>query len=816
MEAQHGNRQIAREEDMVERGQVRAQRQIDKALDRGEASETPAGRALQKRAIAPLVEAIKGYVQKSYEGPVTQLTTAAIILKDLNPELCAYVTVRACLSAAVSGYGLKNTARTISDSIEMELLGERFEQLNPGLYAAVIKRARERALTPARQGNAIKMAAKKFELCPVHTWAQHERLKLGTTLVDLFVKTVGIVQVTTSLRGKTTSHIIEFTAEMDEWFRKYNSASTLVRPLFLPMVIPPRDWEAVDAGPYWSSKIRQASLVTKPFPGQVDVLKKADLSAVYKGLNGLQRTAWKINGRVLDVMKEAWERDAGLTCLPSREDIPVPPPPPEVEADVRGGEIRKAWRSKMREIHAKNARQRSTRFEFVRGISLAEENRHEEAIYFPHRLDFRGRAYAASTSLNPQGSDEAKALIMFAEGKPLGERGLFWLGVHGSNLFGNDKVSLEDRYEWALNSSYRTRKVAEDPLGDLWWTEADSPWGFLAWCFEWAEATQLDHPEEYVSHLPIAMDGSCNGIQHFSAMLRDPIGGAAVNLVPGEKPNDIYGRVAERAVEQLKVLAQEGEPESWMADAWVRFGINRKITKRPVMVLPYGGKFKSCLDYVRDAVKERLDAGEENPFGDDIHKATGLLAKVIWASIGDVVVAARAAMSWLQACARVCNSAGVPIRWTTPSGFVVLQDYREMTATRIKTRFNGSVIWFASTEVSSRIDASKQASAVSPNFVHSLDASALMLTVGRALDEGIHSFAMIHDSYGTHAADTDKLNRILREEFVGMYLRHDVLANFRDEISKQLPAVAAAQLPPLPPKGTLDLEAVKDSAYFFA
>jgi DNA-directed RNA polymerase len=36
-------------------------------------------------------------------------------------------------------------------------------------------------------------------------------------------------------------------------------------------------------------------------------------------------------------------------------------------------------------------------------------------------------------------------LIEFAEGKPLGERGVWWLGVHGANLWGNDKVSLESQ-----------------------------------------------------------------------------------------------------------------------------------------------------------------------------------------------------------------------------------------------------------------------------------------------------------------------------------------------------------------------------------
>jgi hypothetical protein len=41
------------------------------------------------------------------------------------------------------------------------------------------------------------------------------------------------------------------------------------------------------------------------------------------------------------------------------------------------------------------------------------------------------------------------------------------------------------------------------------------------------------------------------------------------------------------------------------AHKWINFGIDRKITKRPVMVLPYGGTFTSCRGYVRAAVEER-------------------------------------------------------------------------------------------------------------------------------------------------------------------------------------------------------------------
>lgn len=42
-----------------------------------------------------------------------------------------------------------------------------------------------------------------------------------------------------------------------------------------------------------------------------------------------------------------------------------------------------------------------------------------------------------------------------------------------------------------------------------------------------------------------AQDGTCNGLQHYAALGRDVEGGANVNLVPLEHPQDAYKKVAD-------------------------------------------------------------------------------------------------------------------------------------------------------------------------------------------------------------------------------------------------------------------------------
>ena len=127
------------------------------------------------------------------------------------------------------------------------------------------------------------------------------------------------------------------------------------------------------------------------------------------------------------------------------------------------------------------------------------------------------------------------------------------------------------------------------------------------------------------------------------------------------------------------------------------------------------------------------------------------------------------------------------MKWTTPDEFPVLQAYRLLSPRRVETMLGGGTILKLSiNEEQPEVDKKAQKQGISPNFVHSLDGCHLRLTVVRALQEGITDFALVHDSFGVHAADTPRFFQIIREALVEMYEEVDVIGAFREEISGQL------------------------------
>ncbi len=607
------------------------------------------------------------------------------------------------------------------------------------------------------------------------------------------------------------------------------------------------------------------------------------LRPVLDAVNALQGTAWRLNRPLLALLAHAWAARLPLPGLPDRARLaalqgqldplnderaalrarrrglkqrrqatalPGAAPDPEV-APLRAA-LARDWADYRARGKTTGALRRERaglasrvyQFEATLGsCDLLTGAAPEDAdggprLYFPYQLDYRGRAYAMVPTPSPQGGDAARALLEFADGKALGPgpRPEGWLAIHLANMHGQDKVSFEAREDWVRAHDGPIRDLARlvDPASGspgallaalapatrALWDEAEEPWQFLAACREWAGRGTPG----FVSRLPIALDGSASGYQHLSALARDRAGAEATNLIDHEHPSDLYGRVADALRPGVEADAAAGVARAvaWLDPATGRATrVTRRAVKRSVMTIPYGvtrpTQRGQILEYLEVAVPDAPDT---------LWGVADYLAGKLAGAVEEVVGNAPGVMQWLRGVASVLFvEYGRGVAWTAPSGFpVVVAHYRRgveritwtPTGAKEPRSFTLRVGW----QEHLGVDPQEQRRTIAPNFVHALDAAHLTLTIRRLHDEGLRHFAVIHDSFGVHACDADRLVCALREEFARMY-REPLLARFLDAQIAALPAGAPsaaleALRPKIPITGDLDLDEVLRARYMFA
>ena len=819
--------QIELEETMRERGEQRYARNVNRAKAAKSEDHTMYGTRLIAGLTKDLANAIGAFKAEAASGRAGAKHTAIRLLGDgITNEQIAFLALKTIIAGISGTQTVAHLARVIGSTLEDELRLHNIRKMEKRVYKSIVDGTMKRGSQHYKHVYAVRRA-EYFQDNWV-TWTHKDCLLVGSKLLDLVVQNIDLIDIHMQHHGKSTTLVVTAKPSTVAWIEKYNMAG--VRSPFEPMVVLPRDWTTPYDGGYITSNITPLQLVKRVTKRRMVALyNNVEMPMVYKTINALQRTAWQVNGDVFNTMMTLWENGSTLGGIPSKADLELPPKP----ADVSDVGVFKQWKRDASQAHRNHLEATSARIAFSMTIDVANRFSGFKKIFMPYQVDFRGRIYAVP-QLNPQGSDFQKGLLRFSQGKPLGEEGVKWLAIHGANVAGVDKVSFQDRYNWVDANEEEICAIAADPFNNRGWAgsiagvEIDKPWQFLAFCFEWAGYCQQG--EKFVSHLPVALDGSCSGIQHFSAMLRDSSGGAAVNLIPAEVPADVYQVVADKVIEKVNddLLngTEDGISEAGtlvygtksLAQQWLDFGITRKTCKRAVMTTPYGSReygFKEQLleDILRPA--EKL-MGDKFPFADNGFGAANYMAKKIWQSVTVTLVAAGQAMDWVKEVGAVANRARQAITWTTPAGFPVEQAYQCMEEVRIKTAINGT-IRLSLKEPIDKLDLRKQSSALSPNWIHSLDASHLMSTVCSSLDQGIGSFAMIHDSFGTHAADTDKLFATVRDTFVEMYEQNDVLAQFKEAVAATITdEILLEELPDDLVRGDLDLEEVKFSRYCFA
>lgn len=814
--------QIADELEATEAGKRRYRELARQAVERGDGAALKPAERMLVHWLNPLVKAIREHQRHLRAGGVAK--NAAIYgppMLGVDAERLAVITMREAVGACMrepGGVLMPHIAYVIGRAV--------FAEMNMDLLR---RRARDSLKQLERRcrrlsSSKVNWWAKRTLEDPA--WEKQACAHLGVALLWMLISAASAAPNTEPFRlafhhtkrswhGRQRGFIV-----MDEVvfnvIEKGHEIRELIRPRYRPMLVQPCPWLKHAQGGY--VRIR-TPFISKPRPSQKAALATVDLTRVYECLNDVGSVPWRVNRRVLDVLRSVWAAEGGFCDVPKADNLPIPPRPPAADTDEK---VEEEWKREASKTHRANVYLRADRMAFLNKLDEAERLKSRPRFYYPHQLDFRGRCYPVPPNLNHQGDDTSRGLLEFAEAKPPGERGYYNLKIHAANCYGIDKVPFAERLAWVNAHGEDIIRCATNPLEwDFWQPKYDArghktggpdkPWQFLAACF----ALTFD---DAAAHLPVQSDGTCNGLQQYAALGRDSKGAAAVNLTPGERPADVYADVAVAVRPLVQADAAGDKVYKWNRKrgdtttahsrplreiaSLVDERLKRSVVKPNVMTTVYGvtpaGARKQLLDTLGEAGLE----------GDNLYQGAHYLSNLVLRAVGDVCPGAVAIMDWLYECARLVTATGEPVTWTTPLGLPVVQAYRNFRTANLRTVMQKLTLVHEEETLPIRVG--KHRNSFSPNYVHSIDATHMFMTASACRSAGV-AFAAVHDAYWTHAETADQMGDILREQFVALHNR-PLLQELVTEFRTRFPAIV---FPDPPPAGDFDLARVRVSPYFF-
>ena len=490
----------------------------------------------------------------------------------------------------------------------------------------------------------------------------------------------------------------------------------------------------------------------------------------------------------------------------------------------------------------------------------------EEAIYLPIYMDFRGRVYYRPSLITVQGNDLQKSLMVFpSDSTELNADGEEALISHAAGLYGGpqklDKAPFSERESWWYDM--QGRPIEEALEG------ADEPLQLY---------TLLDMVRNReANRVACQIDGTCNGLQHLSALFRDETAAPHVNLCAStreDRPADIYARVAERVLARLRAL---GSGNPWADRLMATVHIDRKLCKKPVMVLPYGGTKGTIEDAVHEAVlaqqpyaahqgvrlcpwRECLRPDGRGGWTRDVEAVAGdylafrdrdlsghpllrldcqRLGGIVWDVINEMLPRPMAAMRAFKAIARHVGSRA--LEWTPghmeaapgaestePLWVVQAKSVATLSRSNLKgLHLPETVRGLKLRTGKDEVDAASHVTGIVANFIHSQDADHLARTMRLFWTGSASSFGAIHDCLLSRPSLMTRLGSNVRSAFYSKYgtsrghpLEQPVrLRNVKTGKLEEWPtwySLAEACKVEFPVLGSWDPREVLESSWFFS
>ena len=223
------------------------------------------------------------------------------------------------------------------------------------------------------------------------------------------------------------------------------------------------------------------------------------------------------------------------------------------------------------------------------------------------------------------------------------------------------------------------------------------------------------------------------------------------------------------------------------------------------------------MDKLSTAV--RLKERDKHPFEpDNGHAAAFYLADINERAIESKVQSAAAGMAFFQSLANIMASDldeegnGKHIEFVTPHiGFLMAQYYRpedpKLRRAYIYRHEYDEVDKRGKISVTRYLPGVKRAksqSASSPNMIHAMDSTHLMMTALKCAEKGVNDLMVVHDSFATTIAHADQMEASVKEAFVELYTDYCVYTDVMEQCKARHSDPDSVEWPDVPRKGDKD------------
>ena len=816
-------------------------------VDSDKGNVTAEGIALQKLGVDRLVVVIKEYFASILRGKASTKRKPLLHYKG-REDVLAFIIISSTITSV-----MKRPASTqqliglLMRTLKNDILLETFKEQEPKLFAYIEYEYKKRGqdyVNSRKKRLAQLLAEEEVEEIPIES---------GVVLFDLLIKAnLGLFEKfkrhtdNTKKARKSPLYYYKLTDEAEKVVGGIQEFLTELSITYKPLVIEPREWDEGTCGGYYHSDCKGFIKLKNSKQRGIyrDLIEEGlDLRRLYNVVNKIQATSWRINTWLFDVVENILENNITdyskpkdnpkcIAGLPYQEfvkvdDLVKPEQFGEVFKDERGFTRHEnradytAYYKRREEVLAKLEANNSRRIIYAVAFDIAKQFKKYDKFYFSYKADFRGRLYPVQQVFNPQATSNVKALMEFADGVEPTEEGIYWLKVALANARGYDKLTYDERVEYVDENLNDILRCSESPLEmTSFWTEADEPLMFLSGCKALSDAL-----EGKLVHYPVPLDATCSGIQIYSGLLMDEEGARAVNVINNDtgRPADIYKEVAD--VVERRLMSGDYPKEFTFTDSEGNFTevktyveanglkgkIDRKKTKRNVMTQPYSVTQRGMYDQLRELFDEAQDDGKEFWKGEK-WVSIKLLTHLNTQAIYEVVKGAIVGQEYIKEITKHFNLSNKPLVWKTPIfNFPVIQASQKRKKKQIMTQAG----YLRFSYLTDNIDSRKQSSSIAPNFIHSLDATLMMLTVERlATDYDVTSFALIHDSFAVPCTEVEHLNNAVRDSYVELFMS-EPLAEWYEQLQAKLPNVKIKH-PDEVMLYTLNIQDVWESNYIFS